>query len=145
MHLGEGFVREWLDRQHRNTSSLKALAKAKEETLCRKRSGYLRSAVENIRLCAFVRLPACQRRRGRSTVYRPNPGGSIVPRIEATTESPQQHGGSQDLLSTTVVSAYTNDALIGLALRKRRIRELRMGGPRQRPSLSLSDLRWFDR
>ena len=135
-------MREWLDRQHRNTSSLKALAKAKEDTLCRKRSGYLRSAVENIRLCTFVRLPACQWRRGRSTVYRPNPGGSVVPRIEATTESPQQHGGSQDLLS--VVSAYTNDALIGMALRERRIRELRMGGPLQRPSLSLSDLRWFD-
>ena len=32
------------------------------------------------------------------------------------TESPQQHGGSQDLLS--VVSASTNDALKGLALRE---------------------------
>ena len=121
VQVGEGFVREWPDRQHRNTI-------------------YLRSAVENIRLCIFVRLPACQWRRARC---RPKSGGSVLRRIEAMTESPLQHGGSQDLLS--VLSASTNDALLGLALREGRIGELHMGGPCQWPSLSLSDLRWFDR
>ena len=70
-------------------------------------------------------------------------GGSLVRYIEVMMESPQQHGGSQDPLS--VVSASTNNVLIGLALREERIGELQMGDPCQRPSLSLSDQWWFNR
>ena len=59
--------------------------KAKVDTLCRKHSGYLKSAVENIRFCAFVRLAACQWRTGQSRL---NPGESGVRQIEAMTDSP---------------------------------------------------------
>ena len=43
-------------------SATRTARQAVQEHELTKRSGYLRSAVENIRLCACVRLPACQRR-----------------------------------------------------------------------------------
>ena len=87
----EGFVKEWFDQQHTNTSSLyrEGFGEGQRWHTVLKRWGYLRKVLQSIPLCAFVSLGACQWRRGRS---RSHPGGEqSLRQIEAITESPQQY------------------------------------------------------
>ena len=123
----------------------KASAKAAEDMLCWKRLRYLRNVAKIIRLCTFVSLAACQ---WRIRWSRPHPTcswGSEVWKTDAITKMPQQYACSQDLLG--IVPASSNDALstARLTLSKGRRKELCEGGACQGPSLSLSDLRRFNR
>ena len=69
----EGFMKEWFNRQHTNTSSLyrEGFGEGQRRHAVSKHSGYLKKVLQTILLCSFVSLAACQWRRGGS---RPHPG-----------------------------------------------------------------------
>ena len=76
----EGFMKEWFDRQHTNTSLLyrEGFGEGQGRHAVSKRSSYLRKVLQRILLCAFVNLAACQWRKGRSTC-RMHPGRERSP------------------------------------------------------------------
>ena len=139
MQFCEGFVKEWFDKQHNNTSALyrEGFGEGRRRHAKLKRSGYLRRVLQNIPLCAFVSLAACQWRR-EDDVDRNL--GERSPTYSSKYKVTPKYGCLHNLLGV-VPRASMNNALstAKLAVREGRRGELRDGGPCQGP-LSISCL-----
>ena len=141
MQFCEGFMKEWFDRQHTNTSALyrEGFGEGRRRHTELNHSDYLRRVFQNILMCAFVSLAACQWRR-EDNVDRIRGERSL--KIVTNTKSPQNTAACTICwASYTCTMGFHNDALstARLVVHEGRRGELQEGGPCQ-VALSISFL-----